>query len=238
MKLTSVECYYTLLTDDESALVQVIAWCCLATSQCLKQSLPISINSVSVGFNELIAHIWWSNGHDNILLFSTTEYGCILYSSSSKAWFWTFTESYHLPKLTTVMMTPSNGKIFRITGPLCRELTGHGWIPAQRLVTQSFDVFFDLRLNKWLSKQWWGWWFETSSCLLWRHCNGRATVVAIPHNGLDSCVLLLCISVWCTQRNIRGDERNKSNVSWYHKQNTESLCRIYSWIPTNICMYA
>ena len=106
-------------------------------------------------------------------------------------------------------MTPSNGNIFRITGPLCRELTCHRWIPAQRLVTQSFDVFFDLRLNKRLSKQWWGWWFETSSCLLWRHCNGRATVVAIPHNGLDSCVLLLCISVWCTQRNIRGDERNR-----------------------------
>ena len=29
--------------------------------------------------------------------------------------------------------------------------------PAQRPVTQSFDVFFDLRLNKRLSKQSWGW---------------------------------------------------------------------------------
>ena len=28
-----------------------------------------------------------------------------------------------------------------------------GEFPAQRLVTRSFDVFFDLRLNKWLSKQ-------------------------------------------------------------------------------------
>ena len=36
-----------------------------------------------------------------------------------------------------------------------------GEFPAQRPVTQSFDVFFDLRLNKWLSKQSWGWWFET-----------------------------------------------------------------------------
>ena len=32
-----------------------------------------------------------------------------------------------------------------------------GEFPAQRPVTQSFDVFFDLRLNKWLSKQSWGW---------------------------------------------------------------------------------
>ena len=29
--------------------------------------------------------------------------------------------------------------------------------PAQRPVTRSFDVFFDLRLNKLLSKQSWGW---------------------------------------------------------------------------------
>ena len=29
-----------------------------------------------------------------------------------------------------------------------------GEFPAQMPVTRSFDVFFDLRLNKWLSKQW------------------------------------------------------------------------------------
>ena len=39
---------------------------------------------------------------------------------------------------------------------------GPGELPAQRPVTRSFDVFFDLRLNKRLSKQPWGWWFETS----------------------------------------------------------------------------
>ena len=38
-----------------------------------------------------------------------------------------------------------------------------GEFPSQRPVTRSFDVFFDLRLNKRLSKQWWGWWFETPS---------------------------------------------------------------------------
>ena len=47
-----------------------------------------------------------------------------------------------------------------------------GEIPAQRPVTRSFDVFLDLRLNKRLSKQSWGWWFEPLSCPLWRHCNG------------------------------------------------------------------
>ena len=47
-----------------------------------------------------------------------------------------------------------------------------GEFPAQRPVTRSFDVFFDLRPNKQLSKQWWGWWFETPSWSLWRHRNG------------------------------------------------------------------
>ena len=47
-----------------------------------------------------------------------------------------------------------------------------GEFHAQRPVTRSFDVFFDLRLNEPLSKQWWGWWFETLSRPLWRHCNG------------------------------------------------------------------
>ena len=46
-----------------------------------------------------------------------------------------------------------------------------GEFPAQRPVTRSFDVFFDLRPNKQLSKQWWGWWFETPSWSLWRHRN-------------------------------------------------------------------
>ena len=73
------------------------------------------------------------------------------------------------------MMTSSNGNIFRVTGPLCGEFTGPGEFPTQRPVTRSFDVFFDLRPNKRLSKQSWGWWFETLSRSLWRHCNELST---------------------------------------------------------------
>ena len=81
---------------------------------------------------------------------------------------------------TTRMMTSSNGNIFRVTGHLCKEFTGE--YPAQRTVTRSFDIFFDLRLNKRLSKQWRGWWFETPSHSLWRHCNGAlAALYAIWH---------------------------------------------------------
>ena len=47
-----------------------------------------------------------------------------------------------------------------------------GEFPAQRPVTRSFDVLIDLCPNKRLNKRWWGWWFETPSCPLWRHCYG------------------------------------------------------------------
>ena len=46
-----------------------------------------------------------------------------------------------------------------------------GEFPAQRPLTRSFDVYFDLRLNKRLSKQSWGWWFETLPRLFWHHSN-------------------------------------------------------------------
>ena len=59
------------------------------------------------------------------------------------------------------MMTSSNGYIFRVTGRLCGEFTGHRWSPPQRPVKRSFDIFFDLRLNGRLNKESWAWWFET-----------------------------------------------------------------------------
>ena len=46
-----------------------------------------------------------------------------------------------------------------------------GEFPTKRPMTRSFGVFFDLCLNKRLSKKSWGWWFETLSRPLWRHCN-------------------------------------------------------------------
>ena len=45
------------------------------------------------------------------------------------------------------MVTSSTGNILRVTGHLCGEFL------AQRPVTRNFDVFFDLCLNKQLSKQ-------------------------------------------------------------------------------------
>ena len=75
------------------------------------------------------------------------------------------------------MMTSSNGNILRVTGPLCGEFTGHRWIPrAKASDAELWCLFFYLRLNKRLSKQSWGWWFETPTHPLWRRCNGTGVI--------------------------------------------------------------
>ena len=87
-------------------------------------------------------------------------------------------------------MKSSNGNIFRVTGSLCGEFTGPGELPTQRAVTRSFDVFFDLRLNKRLSKQPWGWWFETPSWSLWRQFNVSSDRLPLTYTHLHGAVFL------------------------------------------------
>ena len=83
-------------------------------------------------------------------------------AARASRWFW-----FHMIssiRISNNMMTSSNGNIFRVTGHLCE-------FPAQRPVTRSFDVFFDLCLNIRFIKQSWGWWFDRLSRPLWRHRN-------------------------------------------------------------------
>ena len=166
-------------------------------------------------------------------------------------------------------MTSSNGNIFRVTGHLCGEFTGHWWIPHtmawfvikfwtsqntsrlpslhapfikvsislwlssnvviyvvswscmidsfvcitlaisifhfhfhfhfQRPVTRSFDVFFDLRPNKRLSKQSWGWRFEKLSLQLWRHSNVKDDdkIYLTLVERLANSLYMTCTNVQC-----------------------------------------
>ena len=82
-----------------------------------------------------------------------------------------------------------------------------GEFPSQRPMTWSFDIFFDLHLNKWLSKQSKRMWFEMSSCSLWHHCNDQYIMVALQsedfYGSFQACVcsaiLIDCLAVHATE---------------------------------------
>ena len=74
------------------------------------------------------------------------------------------------------MMTSSNENIFRVTGHLCGEFTGHRWSPHTKASDAEFWCFFYLRLKKRLNKQSWGWRFETFESLVGRAVQGCCVV--------------------------------------------------------------
>ena len=103
---------------------------------------------------------------------------------------------------------------------------------GQRPVARSFDVFLDLRLNKRLSKQSWGWWFETPSCLLWRHCN-------------DWCILL-CLGFITFHRiivNLSPASKGTNPpalVAWnsWHVSKNHSNKYEYGWRYVVVCCFS
>ena len=103
---------------------------------------------------------------------------------------------------------------------------------AQRPVTRGFDVFFDLRLNKRLSKQWWGWWFETPSCPLWHHLNGIVFIWMSSLTNVES----LCPSFSVDLANLC--QYKKSRLCWHLGSldilcclHTHGLCDIFMALP-------
>ena len=82
-------------------------------------------------------------------------------------------KSQYIGKIGYSMMALSNGNILRVTG-LCKgNPPVTSGFPSQRPEKRSFNVFYDLRLNKRLSKPSIRWWLETPSRSLWRRCNGQ-----------------------------------------------------------------
>ena len=91
---------------------------------------------------------------------------CPIFTSKTASWYWILSWRRHEMDTVSALLA-----ICAWNSPVPGEF------PAQRPVTRSFDVFFVLRLNKRLSKQSWGWWFETPSRPWLRH---RNAVMGIP----------------------------------------------------------
>ena len=72
-----------------------------------------------------------------------------------------------------LMMTSSNGNIFRVAGHLCGKFTGHRWIPSTKASYAEIWCFL--------------WSAPLPSRPLWRHCN------ATPN---PASATLLCVCLW------------------------------------------
>ena len=96
-----------------------------------------------------------------------------------------FLQSVAQPVITII-----NGNIFRVTGPFWGNPSVTGSFPSQWQMTPSFEVFFDLRLNKRLSKQSRRRWFQTPLFSSWRHCK------ATNHTHV-SCFVFFLVGCYC-----------------------------------------
>ena len=103
-----------------------------------------------------------------MLWFSTKALGCCCTICFSAAILHCLGNPSVLP---VIMMTSSNENIFLVTGPLCGVFTGHRWMLCTKASDAEFWYFFNLCLNKRLSKQSSGWCSETPPRTLWHHCN-------------------------------------------------------------------
>ena len=99
-----------------------------------------------------------------------------------------------------------------------------GEFPTQRPVTRSFDAFFDLRLNKRLSKQWWGWWFVTLSRPLWRH---RYVALISAMAGIQATTWRnWIIVIWVIQNKLQANFRLNFIISIKENTFLNTVCKM------------
>ena len=123
-----------------------------------------------------------------------------------------------------------------------------GEFPSQRPVTRSFDVFFDLRLNKQLRKQLSGWWIETPLRSFLRHCNGVMFLSSLIHSrcqcawqgSMDDCDDIYSGGCWCKLPGKTLTARNRcSNLNWVQDETVKHKAwALYmtSWHENALCI--
>ena len=139
-------------------------------------------------------------------------------------------------------MTSSNGNNIRVLAPCQENPSVTGGFPSQMPVTRSFDVFFDLGLNKRLSKQWRRTWFRPPSRSLWRYCYSlRSSAYNIITKDVQH------RSIPNTDNNTQQNE-NRVHIPWAVLQfgrlsnpiyYSEGIMRsIASWLFTQLIVYS
>ena len=146
-----------------------------------------------------------------------------------QTWWWPSTWWRHQMEIFSALLAVCAGN-----SPVTDEF------PAQRPVTRSFDVFFDLRTNQQFSKQWRRWSFEILPRSSWRYRNATENQLAVqpqrilkhgisftfyllywPPSSLDVCISKL-------QNNHHNDSVNDLG----HLRFDQLLFRLFSTLPS------
>ena len=102
-----------------------------------------------------------------------------------------------------------------------------GEFSAQRPVTRSLDISLICTLNKRLSKQSWGWWFETLSRSLSRHLFYLNAQNAVKHNKHEFQHRL----DWTNEVNCKAEFRLRWHVEELYPE-TGYVCRVFKEFVT------
>ena len=138
---------------------------------------------------------------------------------------------------TATMGTPSNGKLFRATGPLWGNHRSSVVSPSQRPATMSFNVFFNLCLKKRLNKQSRRRWLESPSRSLWRHCNviddsvlNDSNLIVLAMESVQSCTAIDIIVVFLSKTlNYLWIMKTLAWLSERHRESIKRKNKIY-WV--------
>ena len=115
-------------------------------------------------------------------------------------------------------------------------------------MTRNFDVFCFvlfcfvfcflfcgggyLRLNKQLSKQSWGWRFETPSRSLWRHCNEWNQHFKLPENSSAISNNMICGPFH--ERFFHRNSNLMANSFWFHPNYSEVIAiKVCTWYDSS-----
>ena len=116
------------------------------------------------------------------------------------------------PLIAHAMMTSSDEHIFASLA-ICAGIHRSPVVsPSQKPEARSFDVFFDLRLNKRLSTQSRRRWFETPSRSLWRKCNAPSGDRKSVTHFIAACQL----STWYVAPNCESRASSRQDFSIRH----------------------
>ena len=143
-----------LLLTPVAAFTSIPWWLFLFYAQFMMLVMGCAAHGICVYWpDHWFSHFGHSRGH--FLRWGLTlRCNCYTWSLIDHTWW------YHRMETFSALLALCSGN-----SPVTSEF------PSERPVTRSFDDFFDLGVNKQLSKQSWGCWFETPSRSLWCHCN-------------------------------------------------------------------